>query len=170
MTGDGQPQFRQLIHRVFREREREPALTVNVLRSHWPGIVGPELVGRTWPARLRRGTLWIAAPDACWAYELQFFKRELLGSVRAFLESEAVRELRFQTGEVPQAAQAAAQAPEAEPTAPPPAGAPARLAEREADALSHAAGTIADPSLRQAFQRSLGKQRLNRSRRSTPQD
>jgi hypothetical protein len=96
-----QADVRSLARGVFSEADREPLLQLSLLRRHWPDVVGPELAGRTHPRRLERGTLWIAAPDACWAYELQFFKSELLGSVQTFLESQVVRELRFQVGEVP---------------------------------------------------------------------
>lgn len=98
----GQPAFRTLIERVFREGHRESALTVNVLRTHWQGIVGEELGRRTHPLRLKRDTLWIAAPDACWAYELQFHKRALLSAVQAFLQSEAVREVQFRVEPLPE--------------------------------------------------------------------
>ena len=90
--------MRALLRGVFREAKREPLLTLNLLRQYWREIVGDEMAQKTHPARLEKGVLWITAPDASWAFELQFFKSELLGSVRAFLESEAVRDLRFQNG------------------------------------------------------------------------
>ena len=105
-----QADVKSLVRGVFSEGDREPLLMLSLLRRHWPDVVGPELAGRTYPRRLARGTLWIAAPDACWAYELQFFKTELLNSVQTFLESQAVRELRFQVGEVPTAAAAPSEA------------------------------------------------------------
>jgi Dna[CI] antecedent, DciA len=106
--------MRELVRGVFRARSRETLLTLNLLRQHWPGVVGPELGARTHPQRLEGSVLWIAAPDASWAYELQFFKAELLSSVQAFLESRAVSDLRFRVGEVPaRAATGAAETPAA---------------------------------------------------------
>ena len=178
--GNRQGDMRQLVRGVFRQQAKGAFLTLNLLRQHWPNVVGPELGARTHPQRLDGGTLWIAAPDACWAYELQFFKPELLSSVQAFLESRAVSDLRFQVGAVP--AQPA-EAPAAE--APRPALGPApglatpaaaaararataaRLAAPAAPpALARAATAIGDPALRAVFQRSLAQQRQNHQRRS----
>jgi hypothetical protein len=90
-----QHDLRSLVRGVFRERAQEPMLTLNLLRQHWSQVVGEELAAQIRPQRLASGTLWIAAADACWAYELQFFKAELLASVQAFLESRGVNDLRF---------------------------------------------------------------------------
>jgi hypothetical protein len=165
--GSERGEMRQLLRRMFREQAREPVLTLGLLRQHWPGVVGPELSARTHPQRLDGPTLWIAAPDACWAYELQFFKAELLASVQAFLESRAVTDLRFVAGAHPAPTQAAGAA---QPT--PPArggaaqGAPAQPApaEETPPALAQAAATIGDAALRGVFQRSLAKQRRRRER------
>ena len=90
-----------VVRRVFREQRRGPALTLNTLREHWPAIVGDDLAGKTRPGRLAGGTLWIEAPDACWSYELQFFRSEILNAVCTFCESSSVKELRFIAGANP---------------------------------------------------------------------
>lgn len=101
--GKTRADMRSLMRGVFRERAKGPMLTVNLLRQHWADVVGPELAARTWPQRMERGTLWIAAPDSAWVYELQFFKAELLSSLEAFLEHRAITDLRFRVGELPPA-------------------------------------------------------------------
>ncbi|HKI97151.1 MAG TPA: DUF721 domain-containing protein [bacterium] len=124
----GRGEMRQLMRGVFREQAKEPVLLLNLLRQHWSGVVGPELGAKTHPQRLDGGTLWVAATDACWAYELQFFKPELLASVQAFLESRAVSDLRFQAGVVPSPAVSAPASPAAgnAPIHDPPAAEPMR--------------------------------------------
>lgn len=158
--------MRSLVRQVFSERAKEPFLTLTLLRRHWPGIVGPELSARTLPRRLEGGTLWIAAPDACWAYELQFFKSELLDSVQTFLDSRSVRDLRFKVD--PEALSAAAGAPAGQASAAPQARRPTAPAEPEApEALERAAATIGDAALRAVFRRSLAKQRWARETQDT---
>jgi hypothetical protein len=152
----GRAEMGSLVRGVFRERAKEPFLTLNLLRQHWTGVVGPELGARTHPLRLDGSTLWIGAPDACWAYELQFFKAELLSSVQAFLESRSVSDVRFQPGGVPEPAAAAAPAAAPEPTPETPA------------ALARAATAIGDSGLRAVFQRALAKQRRARARQEPP--
>ena len=100
---DGKPRgdMRSLLRGVFSERAKAPLLTLNLLRQHWPDVVGPELSARTWPQRMERATLWIGAADASWVYELQFFKGELLASVQAFLENRSVTDVLFRVGAPP---------------------------------------------------------------------
>lgn len=93
--------FRTLLQGVFKSQQKETALTLNVLRAHWTGIVGDSLAGKTYPLHLRENTLWVAASDACWAYELQFHKQTLLASVQVFLDSRLINEVRFKAAEIP---------------------------------------------------------------------
>jgi hypothetical protein len=171
--GRRETELRHLVRGVFGGQAKGGLLTLNLLRQHWPGVVGPELGARTRPQRLEGGTLTIAAPDACWAYELQFFKPELLASVQAFLESRTVSELRFQVrSPTAGAAEDPARevpAPAAGPVAAP--AAPGREPEptqtQTPPALVRAAAAIGDPALRAVFQRSLAKQRRTRDQRES---
>lgn len=90
-----------IVEQVFHQARQGPVLTLNRLRQHWAGIVGEPLARATWPTRLARGVLWVAAPDSGWAFNLQFVKADLLNGVRTFLGSEAVTEIRFKVGELP---------------------------------------------------------------------
>lgn len=101
MDGMRQGELGQLVGELFREQKKQPHLMVSLLRHHWPAIVGPKLAAKTHPARIARGTLWINAADASWAYQLQFLKNEILQSVQAFLGSQTIGELRFKMGEIP---------------------------------------------------------------------
>ena len=103
-SGSNNGDFRSLIENVFKSRQKETALSLNVLKTHWSGIVGEELAAKTHPLRLEKKVLTIGAADACWVYELQFHKHTLLASVQAFLESDAVDDLRFKEGPLPEPA------------------------------------------------------------------
>jgi hypothetical protein len=93
-------EFRELITSMFRDRHKQPHLTVSLLRQHWGDILGQQLARKTYPARMAGHTLWINALDASWAYQLQFMKHELLESVQVFMGSEDITELRFRQGEL----------------------------------------------------------------------
>ena len=67
---------------LFRTRQKQPHLTVTLLRKHWAGILGAELASKTHPARIAGNTLWINALDSSWAFQLQFLKEEILPAIQ----------------------------------------------------------------------------------------
>ena len=87
--------LKRLVEGLFKERRRGAVLTVSRLRENWADIVGDDLAQKTRPVRLRRETLWLAAPDSSWAFNLLFVKEEILDSVHTFLQSDDVGDLRF---------------------------------------------------------------------------
>ena len=146
--------LQDIVGSVFREHQREEHVTLAVLQKRWADLVGPGLAQRTWPTRLQKGLLWVAAPDSSWAYQLQFLKQELLGGLRAGLPNCPVTELRFKVGTLPE------KQPEIE-------SGSAALVPTEHSApspeLSRAAETITDPTLRNAFVRAMQKQAARKS-------
>ena len=153
-----------LCQHYFKSEKREPMLMLSLLRHEWPEVVGETLAAKTRPLRLAKRVLWIAATDACWAYELQFFKSDLLHSVKNHLGGDAVQDIRFQA--VPQGESMDS----SEPAHPPPATHQPALspplegaAETDpgnavpSEALSLAARTIQDPTLRASFLRTFGR-------------
>ena len=95
MREDRPEPLKRLVEGLFRERRRGPVLTVSRLRENWADIVGDDLAQKTRPVRLRRGTLWLAAPDSSWAFNLLFVKEEILDSVHTFLQTDEIGDLRF---------------------------------------------------------------------------
>ena len=179
---DGRPpqEVGPLVEGLFRKRRREPVLKVNRLRQNWPGIVGEALARVTQPTRIAKGVLWITALDTGWAFNLQFVKADILSAARTFLGSEEIREIRFKSGPLPEAAAARKQgqagtaeaAPAAlpessaatEPAAQGPPSAPAAPAARAAPA-EPVASPIADARLRERFQRVSAKLQARRKRK-----
>ncbi|MBI4081836.1 MAG: DUF721 domain-containing protein [Candidatus Lambdaproteobacteria bacterium] len=151
MAGDRPQELHELVQALFREQQKQPHLTLNLLRQHWSAIVGETLGATTRPLRLEKGVLWVGARDASWAYQLQFMKADLLASVATFLEGQLVRDMRFRA--VPAEETAAAPpvwpAPAARPPAPEPPAAPAGVVR--------AAQAIGDPRLRERFVRALSR-------------
>ncbi len=148
-----------MVGELFRERRKHPHLAVTLLRRNWKNILGEHLAGKTYPARLVGNILWINAADASWAYQLQFLKREMVESIQVFMESQAVSDLRFKVGEIPQTASISA-------AAPPVRRDPASAGTKDEAPPPAALAAIADSSLRDSFSRWIAVNR--RKRRAAP--
>jgi len=146
MKRSGPTPLQDLVAPLFQEKGRAQHLALTAVRAHWEEIVGPELARKTHPLRVRKGILWVGAPDASWAYQLQFMRTEVLGRLESVLGSSDVREVRFKEAELP--------APES-----PPAATPAPPPVAPDPALVRAAEAIQDPALRALFIRSMARQR-----------
>jgi hypothetical protein len=149
-----------MIARLFREQKREGHLLLNALRQHWPAVVGEKLGRVTWPLRMEGHTLWVAAKDSAWVYELQFLKAELLDSVRTWLAAETVQDMRFRLGRIPAAD--AAEAPEAD------SGATAPVDPAADDRARQLAEAIPESSLRRRFARAYAKRRKQQDKPDPP--
>jgi len=184
MKTGNQTDVRSLIQGLFREHGRESDMILEALRSHWPEIVGESLAVRCVPTRLKGNTLWVGATDACWAYELQFHKRQLLGAVEAFLESDHISDLRFAAG-LPEGSSVEtagfarpAGGGGSSPAPLPPTGGRLRAAghaaghaaavdalpEPDRQSLEKAAGSISDPVLKESFRRTMAAQRARQKK------
>ncbi|GAB4363589.1 MAG: hypothetical protein Kow00128_04500 [Deltaproteobacteria bacterium] len=125
-----------------------PSVSVQVaLARSWRRIAGPILGERTAPGRFRHGLLTVRVPNASWAQEMQLSKPVLLDRIRECLGSDAVRDVRFETGA---ASPPSAEPPPAGPDAPEPEPLPPLRAPEEI-------GKIADPELRALFRSILEK-------------
>jgi len=149
--------FQELVTPLFQEQKKEAHLTLTTVRSRWAEIVGPDLAGKCHPMRVQRGVLWVAAPDASWAYQFQFMRSELMQCLESVLGPTDIHEVRFKAGAIPPAGAE----PEDRHAQPEPA--PEIASD---DPLARAAEAIPDPGMRALFTRSLAKQRQNRMRRA----
>jgi hypothetical protein len=149
--------FQELVTPLFHEQKKEAHLTLTTVRSRWAEIVGPDLAAKCHPMRVHRGVLWVAAPDASWAYQFQFMRSEVMQCLQSVLGQTDIHEVRFKAGAIP----AAAEQPAPDDLKPSP------LPELSADdPLARAAAAIPDAGMRALFMRSLAKQRQNRMRRA----
>ena len=73
------------------------ATQVRLLRS-WGEIVGPLLVGKTAPGKIRNGVLTVFVPNHAWAQELQLSQPAMLEKIRSVVGKGKVREIRFTVG------------------------------------------------------------------------
>lgn len=61
-----------------------------VLRQ-WPAIVGPALVGRVQPRRLKQGALVVAVTDGATALEVSYAAPQLIERINSFMGFAAVQ-------------------------------------------------------------------------------
>lgn len=121
------------------------------ISSGWPGIVGPILSGKSAPSKLKNGLLTVLVRDHSWAQELQFRKPILIRRIAEVLGEERVRDIRFETGPLPEAETAEAVPSEKSLSAGSPVADPEGLSE------------IGDPEIRDIL-RSLSRKALSRRR------
>jgi len=153
--GGSGTELRTLLHGLFAKHGKTPHLLLNTLKEHWAGIVGPGLALRCVPHRIERGTLWVAATDACWAYEMQFHKSDILRAVGAFIESDTVRDIRFGATVAVKAGIPAAADTTGQPAIPEALHWPEPAPTAQEDAPQPAARHIADARLQAAFTRTM---------------
>jgi hypothetical protein len=124
---------------------RAPATdpVVAAVRERWPAVVGETVARHAAPVRMSAGTLVVACSSSSWSAELTL----LAPAVAARLQAELGRELalRFEVGELPEAA---------EPHR------PAARAAAAADAPEHArrlAAAVASDELRASLERAIAR-------------
>lgn len=70
------------------------------IAAAWPAVVGPLLVGKTSPARLKGGVLTVHVPNHAWAQELTLAKPALLERIGSVAGKGTVADIRFRVGPV----------------------------------------------------------------------
>lgn len=124
---------------------RRPEHTLALLRAAWPAAVGPELARRTEVVALDGRMLRVRVPDVRWQKVLHRMQRQILERLWRAAGDLAPKALGFHLGAV-----SAAQPPE--PPTPAPAPAPP-----VPDSIRQAAQTIADPELREQFEKAAAR-------------
>jgi hypothetical protein len=118
----------------------DPAHRLALLKAAWPAAVGPDLARRSEVVALDREVLRVRVPDGIWRRSLWRMRSDLLGRLRQVAGRAAPRGLGFVEGPV-----RAGEDPPAE-AVPPPA------LETLPPVIAEAAGSIADPELRERFE------------------
>ncbi|NLW55969.1 MAG: DUF721 domain-containing protein [Firmicutes bacterium] len=67
---------------------------------YWPKVIGEQLKTKTEAVRFSNGILWIKTLDPSLAYNLTFFKKEILNKYQRYLGRKLVRDVRVTVGEL----------------------------------------------------------------------
>ena len=128
----------------------------------WPRAAGPQIAKQARAEQLRNKTLVVRVSSSAWANELSFLKAELLAKLHELPGGEVVQDLRFSVGPLCDApswdegaeAKAGRNAGRGRPALP---ALPVMKDGVEGAALADALGEVADPELRAALARLLGR-------------
>lgn len=66
----------------------------------WEEIAGQELARQTAAVYINDGVLFVKVKNPVWAHQLTFLKNNLLAKIAARTGNEAIRDIRFQIGEI----------------------------------------------------------------------
>ena len=67
---------------------------------YWPKVIGEQLTTKTEAVRLSNGVLWVKTPDPSLAYNLTFFKKEIINKYQRYLGRKLIRDLRVTVREL----------------------------------------------------------------------
>lgn len=118
----------------------------------WEQAVGSRIASHAAPSAFRDGTLTLSVDSAPWMQQLNFLKRELVAKVNAELGQEMVTDIYLKAGRV---------------SAPKPPDVPWEKPRRQLTAeelawIAEQAESVADPGLRDVFERLIRKDRESR--------
>ena len=65
---------------------------------YWPQVIGEALKDKTEVSQVKNGILWISTPDPALAYNLTFFKKEIINKYRRYLGKKNIRGVRVTVG------------------------------------------------------------------------
>lgn len=157
------PEFRQgeqLITGLFRRLGLVEQARSWRAMALWPRAAGPRIASHARAERLRNKTLVVRVSSSAWANELSFLKAELLAKLRALPGGEAIKDLRFSVGPLLDAPSWDEPPPPAQmtrrtrPTRPLVSDGKDRI---DGAALAQAMEEVADPGLREALARLIGR-------------
>ena len=69
----------------FQKRGWQEKLKEYRIWTHWPDIVGPQLVDRSAPIRLKNNVLTIGVSSSSWMTQLQFMKTQIIEKISSEL-------------------------------------------------------------------------------------
>ncbi|HBG17033.1 MAG TPA: hypothetical protein DDW93_09660 [Firmicutes bacterium] len=67
---------------------------------YWPKVIGDELKTKAEAVQVRNGILWIKTPDPSLAYNLTFFKKEIINKYQKYLGAKTIRSVRVTIGDL----------------------------------------------------------------------
>lgn len=69
---------------------------------YWPKVIGDDLKTKTEAVMMKNGTLWVKTPDPTLAYNLTFFKKEIIKKYNKYLGPGMIRTVRVIIGDITQ--------------------------------------------------------------------
>jgi len=145
------PSLHDVLAALFHDLKIEGRMEYGAVYKIWPETVGGHIARNAHPAACRGGVLFVNVASSVWMQELSFLKEKILSELNARLGSAKLKDIRFKIGPLPQSADACR-----EPLPP--------LSPEEIEAIRQETAAIADPELRDTFQRVIAAHVKNKKK------
>lgn len=135
-----------LLAAVFRGTPAEHRLREAVIWQVWDAAVGEQIARRARPVAIRDGLLTVAVSNAPWMQQLTYLKKRIIDALNAAVGEELVRDILLKAGRLEEAPQPQPHQPRKRP-----------LSAAERQQVADQAAAVADPELREAFERLMAR-------------
>lgn len=88
----------QIIEVFLTHWSRSSLVQTGLASYYWPQVIGDSLKEKTEVSHVKNGILWIKTPDPSLAYNLTFFKKEIINKYRRYLGKKNIRGVRITVG------------------------------------------------------------------------
>jgi len=88
----------QIIEGFLNNWSRSSPVQTGLASYYWPQVIGESLKEKTEVSQVKNGVLWIKTPDPALAYNLTFFKKEIINKYRRYLGKKNIRGVRITVG------------------------------------------------------------------------
>lgn len=88
----------QIIEGFMTNWSRSSLLQTGLASYYWPRVIGEALKEKTEVSQVKNGILWVKTPDPALAYNLTFFKKEIINKYRRYLGKKNIRGVRVTVG------------------------------------------------------------------------
>lgn len=88
----------QIIEGFITNWSRNSPVQTGLASYYWPRVIGDSLKEKTEVSQVKNGILWVKTPDPALAYNLTFFKKEIINKYRRYLGEKNIRGVRITVG------------------------------------------------------------------------
>ncbi|MCX8043593.1 MAG: DUF721 domain-containing protein [Desulfobacterota bacterium] len=147
------PSLHDVLSSLFRDLNIEDKMTYRGILPIWRKVVGEQIACNAYPAAVRGNILFVNVANSVWMQQLAFMKKEILDKLNTALGSAArLTDIRFKIGPLPHSADTS------------PDGLLSQLSSQELQQIEHQTASIADPELREIFQRVVAAHLRNKKK------
>ena len=88
----------QIIKGFLTDWSRHSPVQTGLAAYYWPQVIGEALKEKTEVIQVKNGILWIRTPDPALAYNLTFFKKEIINKYRRYFGQKNIQNVRITVG------------------------------------------------------------------------
>jgi hypothetical protein len=92
----------EVVQGFVKSWSRSNRIKTGLALYYWPKVIGDDLKTKTEAVMMKNGTLWVKTPDPTLAYNLTFFKKEIIKKYNKYLGPGIIRTVRVMIGDITQ--------------------------------------------------------------------